>query len=539
VNKRNLIIQAAVAGLFSVATLSAYASGSLSNAIGNTAQIASQAVGTGSIIGSGSIQYTVEGAIPVGTYYIYVQLSGGATFADGTTGSVSPVTSAALVPAGGTATVGAGTVLANKSIVAFPINVTVAMPANSTFTFKPTGIGAGDGDIANAVTVAAPGNELQATMSLGASASYSATLTSIVQDEASAASAPIVTFVSGITDGALSSGLFTGTGLPLPYTTAVGTEAAVINVITGSGVGLTGNVNVSGSSSLLDLGGFYFADVNTSHGASPTTPPFGADAATGFNIATDYTAATSTATVKGPAGFFNVATATGTTLNGKVFLSASALCGSSIGATVAVSTDGSTASFSAIPAFTQDVPRYVCVQAAEPGKTAWVGGTPTITATLAPTVTTTASVVLPATNLYTLSANGGSVYVREYVPAAATGGYTSFIRVINTGNVAAPISFAFIDDVAGGAPGNAGTTTTSVPASGAITMDSAQIEALTGITPVSSSTARPRVLVTAPTTITVQSYLYNAAANVFTEVSGGSNGGNGVGTGVPTPATGQ
>jgi hypothetical protein len=66
-----------------------------------------------------------------------------------------------------------------------------------------------------------------------------------------------------------------------------------------------------------------------------------------------------------------------------------------------------------------------------------------------------------------------------------------------------------------------------VPVGGAITLTSAQIEALVGTAEASS--ARPRVLVTAPSTITVQSYLYNAAANVFTEVSGGSNGGAGTG----------
>jgi len=67
-------------------------------------------------------------------------------------------------------------------------------------------------------------------------------------------------------------------------------------------------------------------------------------------------------------------------------------------------------------------------------------------------------------------------------------------------------------------------------------MTSAQIEALSGIKGPSSAGARPRVQVTAATNITVQSYLYNAAANVFTEVSGGSNGNGGSGI---ISATGQ
>jgi hypothetical protein len=558
VNKRNLIIQAAVAGLFSVATLSAYASGSLSNAIGNSAQIATQAVSAASVIGAGSIQYTVEGAIPIGTYYVYVQLNGGATFAAGAT-PVTTIDSGALVAAGtgATVTVGAGVVLANTSIVAFPVTVSVAaMPANSTFTFKPLGVTAADGGIANAVGVATPGSSLNATMSLGASASYSPTLTAIVQDEATASTAPIATFVSGITATALSSGLFTGTSLPLPFTGVVGTETAIINVISGSGTALTNNVNVpSGGpgvgTELIDLGGFYFSDVSadtttTNPGTGADSAPFAADALTTFNITNDYTGAGSgiSATLTAPAGFFNVV---GTT--GSVYLSATATCTAAVASGVGtINASGSTVTFAGIttPALTTIAPAtnkvtdplYVCVQAATTHTPLWVSGTPSITATLAGTTAdAVTSISLPATSLYPLLSNGGTVIVREYVPAAATAtsGYQSFIRVINTGAVSSPISFAFIDDVAGGTAGASGATA-AVPAGGAITLNSATIEGLSGIGKVSSSTARPRVQVTASTTITVQSYLYNAAANVFTEVSGGSNGNGGSGI---VPATGQ
>jgi len=553
VNKRNLIIQAAVAGLFSVATLSAHASGSLSNAIGNSAQIATQAVTPTSVIGSGSITYTVEGAVPIGSYYVYVQLNGGATFAAAavsggtiTTNAMPTALNSALTYNGGTvAPTGNGIILGNGSIVAFPINVTAAMPANSTFTFKPLGVTAADGGIANATTVATPGSSLTATMSLGASASFNTGLTSIVQDEATAATAPIATFISGVNATALSSGSFT-TGGPTPFS-GNQTETSIINVTSGAGTALTvptggtSNAASQANSELLDLGGFYFKDASvdtttTVPGTGLDSPPFAADAATTFNIANDYTGAGSSvaATVTAPAGFFGVTAVTGSGTAGGVYLNSAANCapGSNI-ATGVVNAAGTTATFTGVTPLATNVPYYVCVQAEIANTHQWVTGTPSIVATLnSSTAAAATPISLAATNLYTLASNGGTVIVREYVPAAATAstGYQSFIRVINTGSVASPISFAFIDDAAGGSAAAAGTTTTAVPAGGAITLTSSQIEALTGIAKPTSANARPRVQVSASTTITVQSYLYNQAANVFTEVSGGSNGngGNGV-----------
>jgi len=538
VNKRNLIIQAAVAGLFSAATLSAYATG-VGSANGNSAQIATQAVTSSSVIGAGSIQYVETGSLPPGTYEVYVKLNLGANFAQTAGSNINAGTLSIDGVSSGTAStaaVSAGVVSADQTFVVFPIVVTASagLPANTTtFTFQPSGVAPSAGGIANAFSAASSGS-LTATVSIGASASYSTTAT--VADEALASTAPIATFVNGITAKALSSGSFTGAGTPVPFTTAVGAEAAVINVVGATGVTLTGEVN-TGTGTLLDFGGFYFADVNATTTTGGTTAPFGADAATSFNMATDYTAATSTATVTGPAGFFAVANGTG----GSVFLSSNAACTSTLVAGTIASGNASV-SFTAIPAFVQKVPAYVCVKAITADTVAWVPGTPSVTATLVSQSSTVASVTLASTNLYTLNSNGGTAYVREYVPAAATAatGYQSFLRVINTGSIGAKVSFAFIDDTLG-TTGTAGTTATAVPAGGAITLTSSQIEALvvaaTGTAPAAS--ARPRVYVTAPSTITVQSFLYNGAANVFTEVSGGTNGGSGTGAGVATTSTGQ
>jgi hypothetical protein len=535
VNKRNLIIQAAVAGLFSAATLSAFASGT-GSAVGNTAQIASQAVTTTTDIGTGSIQYVQTGSIPAGNYYVYVKLNQGATFAEGAQTTVSTINPGALVVADAgvtdtNVTVGSGVVSTDSTFIAFPITVGASLPANAeTFTFKPVSVAPADGSVTGALAAASTGS-LYATMSIGSSASFSKTTP--VADEGTAASAPIAYFVSGITDGALSSGAAGFTAAP--YNGIVETD--VIDVtgynFSTSGVGL---VEWNGSSNTgygyrLDLGAFYFADVNSSHGTGASTAPFGADASTGFNIATDYTVAKSTAVVTAPTGFFSVAAANG------VYLNNARNCQGGVNyGTATITNSGATATFSGLT-ITENAPLYVCVLANQ--STTWVTGTPTVTATLVANTSTTANVTIASTNLYTLGTDGTSVYVREYVPAAATAstGYQSFLRVINTGTVAAKISFAFIDDTLGLAGTSAtGTTTSAVPAGGAITLTSAQIEALVGTTEAAS--ARPRVLVSAPSTITVQSYLYNSTANVFTEVSGGSNGGAGTGTNT-TPQTGQ
>lgn len=541
--KRNLIIQAAVAGLFSAGAISAYATGT-GSANGNTAQLAQQAVTTSSLIGTGSIQYVETAAIPVGNYEAYVQLGNGAKFKQAAAGAIAAGALVVAAPTGTIAVSGPGTVSNDQTFVVFPISVTAGVPANTTtFTFKPLGVASKtQGGVTN--VVASAGVSLTATMSIGSSASLS--LATPQADEGTPSTAPIVTFVNGITDGALSSGLFTGAGTPLPYLTAVGAETATIDVVASAGLKLITNVNVAAAtgSELLDLGGFYFADVNATHTAAPATPPFGADAATGFNIDTDYVGATSTASITAPAGFFNVATAKGATTTGQVYLSSDAGCAiaNKIAAAAAtISADGSTVSFSAIPVTaaaagagvfsaqtTGSAVAFVCVQAAVPNAITWEAGQTYVTATLnPPAASTVAPVTLAKTALYNLTTNGGSAYVRSYIPAAngtSASSYQSFIRVINTGAVTANISAAIVSDTTG-ATGVSGVFATAVPPGGAVTVPSSTIEhaivAAGGVAPAAAS--RPRLYVTAPTTIAVQSFFLSPNGD-FNEVSSGNNG---------------
>jgi hypothetical protein len=160
----------------------------------------------------------------------------------------------------------------------------------------------------------------------------------------------------------------------------------------------------------------------------------------------------------------------------------------------------------------------------------WVSGQPSITASLAgPTALAVQPVSLASTPLYNLLSNGGSAYVREYIPAAVQG-YTTFIRVINTGGVTANVNAAIVSDVTG-TTGTAGVIATAIPPNGAVTLSSSQIEAAIktagGVapagTPGASSGFRPRLFVSAPTTIAVQSFISDANGN-FSEVSGGNTG---------------
>jgi len=118
------------------------------------------------------------------------------------------------------------------------------------------------------------------------------------------------------------------------------------------------------------------------------------------------------------------------------------------------------------------------------------------------------------------ASSGTSVDVRTYVPAADAGsGYTSYLRVINTGITATTVTAALVDGITGAA-GSAGTLIASLPAGGASTLTSSQVEAALGTTIVSGS--RPRIRITGSTVLEVQSFL-TQPGGAFTEVSGGQS----------------
>jgi hypothetical protein len=111
--------------------------------------------------------------------------------------------------------------------------------------------------------------------------------------------------------------------------------------------------------------------------------------------------------------------------------------------------------------------------------------------------------------------SGTSVDVRTYIPAAnASGGYASFIRVINTGTTVTPVNVAVIDGAAG-AVGTSGQLTASLPAGAAVTFTAQQVE--TALGQAIAAGDRPRIRVTAlASTIEVQSFMSNPGG-VITE----------------------
>lgn len=116
------------------------------------------------------------------------------------------------------------------------------------------------------------------------------------------------------------------------------------------------------------------------------------------------------------------------------------------------------------------------------------------------------------------AASGTSVEVRTYVPASeADSGYASFLRVINVGAQATPVSVALIDPQTGIA-GPVRTLIASLPAGAARTLAAPEIEAVFDA-PVAAG-SRPRLRVAAGTMLEVQSYLLQPGG-VFAEVSSG------------------
>lgn len=125
----------------------------------------------------------------------------------------------------------------------------------------------------------------------------------------------------------------------------------------------------------------------------------------------------------------------------------------------------------------------------------------------------------PGNSLYNVSTSqsGTSIDVRSYVPAAAAG-YTSFLRVINEGNAATPVTAAVIDAVSGTTLAS-GTLIASLPANAAMTLSSAQVEAALGTQLAAGN--RPRIRVTSPAStasLRTQSFLLQPGG-AYTEIS--------------------
>ena len=251
-----------------------------------------------------------------------------------------------------------------------------------------------------------------------------------------------------------------------------------------------------------------------------------ADGTTAYNIAGQTASVGLSAVVTVPAGFL---APLGTT--GQLWLQATP-CGaaSSVGAansglltgsastvftTAALAAAATSVTLSATGTPTSAAVYNICMGTSK--TIAAVAGTPTLAVTFQHAGTSTDSNEIATTSLYPLTLNGQQRDIRSYIPAS-TVGYTSFVRLINTGAVAAAISGQWIYE--NGTAGTTGVLLASHPAGGAVTLSSAQIEASLGAPTVIGGN-RPRLRLTAPTNaLEAQSFFMTNANGNFSEVTG-------------------
>jgi len=233
----------------------------------------------------------------------------------------------------------------------------------------------------------------------------------------------------------------------------------------------------------------------------------------------DYTIAKAVATGVGIVATGNFA---GVGTGGTVTATTDPACTVTTGAGSLATLDAgkTTATFTGVTTQASAAPIYICYTDGVGATTAANPVIPTsafnATSTLDLTAATDLDKTVAASPLYTLQLNGSTVDVRSYVPVGNIG-YTSWVRVINTGSVAAPISGMFVN--ADGTAGASGTLVSSLPAGGSVSLNANQVEAQIGA-PSGGAVSRPRLRVSAPTNgMQVQSFISNPD-NSITDMTG-------------------
>ena len=498
--KRNVILHTAIASaLLTMAGVSS--AGTLATTF-NT--YASEVFGAGSAATAITpTPITYQFGVPVAANQvvsIYVQLSGGAKFV---TGKVAPADLTCLDAASTAITATTGAPSTDGTYAVFSVNTGASgLNTNSTCTYIPKGASVDNANVA----LSASGGVITSTWTNDTAAvSLAAVPTGGTNfDTAGTHVGNIAQSAAAITATYIASSAFPFT--PVGGAATGAAETKKINVAATPTAALFTVGSNGAATNTVNLGALLFAETAGIQ-----------DDGAGFDYALGK--ATDTGLSAVITGDFSLAEAAAASKG--VFLATDLACTAQIAApaagAVTYNTGKTTATISGGTRPTVNVPMYVCMTVKPTNTTAITPTAYSATASLAKTAATELATVVASTPLLATALNGSTVDVRSYIPAA-TVGYTSFVRVINTGSVTAPVTGVWLYE--NGTVGTSGTLIASLTAGGSTTLSSAQVEAALGAPTVIGGN-RPRLRVAAATNaLQAQSFFLTNANGNFSDVTG-------------------
>ena len=494
--KRNLITQAAIASAF-LAMAGGAQAGTLSGASVFATELFGSTATSALALTPAAVTYTFNtpGGIvinPTGNIYEYFRLSAGLL---------------AAAPATSDFSFGGGlSGLAASAVALSTDSTTVRVTLNNTSSTTNVTIGVGGtvvwtpaaGAITNvntALATAASTLDMQASVaSSGSTLPNTGTALPADLDNGLSNNFAFVTSTPAITSKIAASSSFA----------TVETQKIDLTATSpGSRFTAPGNtLSNANSTTVVNLGSLTFTDATGTQGINT-------NAATDYTIAGRGTAATLNGTVTG--SFKTGATMALTT-------DTACTTGIAAGSSGTLNTTTlATFTFSGGTLPTSATANYICLTV--PATTGAIPvTTPTASFTFTKTTTTDAANTASGT-LYALGNNGSTVDVRSYIPAV-TSGYTSYVRVINTGAVAATVTGQWLyEDGTTSTP--ATLITPALAVGGSTTLSSAQIEAALGAPTASIGNDRPRLRLTASTNgLQAQSFFLTNANGNFSDATG-------------------
>jgi len=492
--KSNVILQAAIASAL-LAMTGAASAGTLSS--GGAVLFATEIAGPSASASNVAIQpaavvytFNTPGGIvvnPSGVIYAYQRVGNGLF---------------SVVPLAGQYTLGGGITGLTAAVGGLSTDSTTVRISLTNGTTSNVVIGVGGTltwtPIAGAInsvntTLATVGGSVMMQNSVASSSSLPNTGTALPADLDNGLSNnfAIATAAEAVTTAVAASSSFATAELQKIDLTATGATS-------GPGARLTTGVN-SLSTTIVNLGSIKFSNV---------TGVKQKDGVTDYTLAAAATALTLNGTVT---GVFK----TGATM--ALTTDLACITGIAAGSTGTLNVGLTAFAFSGGTIPTAGTPNYVCMTV--PATTGAIPVTQPTASFTYTNVTTTDMTETASGTLYNLQNNGATVDVRSYIPAV-TPGYTSYVRVINTGAVNATVTGQWIYQ--DGTTSTAATLIPTLNAGGSSTLTSAQIETALGAPTASIGSNRPRLRLTAPTNgMQAQSFFLTNANGNFSDATGG------------------